>query len=177
MRKRISAALAAALLTSAGVQAAQSGPPAGAGAPMLEVDAVNDQTGRYCITCEAGQEPLVIAFVKANDDVAKRLIQAVAAQHRAHAQHGLHAAVVFVGGPEAFANLARWAREQRIVVPLARVPAGAEALQSWHLNAQVKTTTVLCRGHRVHASVADLDPATLGNRVGQILGGDGHPHH
>ncbi len=160
---------AALLLTLTAVWAATSGPTAGDHAPMLEVDAVNDRRGAFCLTCEAGQEPNVLIFATRNDDQTKALISAVHRSVRANQAKKLHGAVVFTGAQAAFDNLAGWARQQQMTLPLARLAAGAEPLRPWKLNREVNNTTVFILEHDVHHSVADLAADRVGQQVGTIL--------
>lgn len=162
-------ALAAGLLAMVAAYAATSGPEAGGGAPMLQIDAVNDDAGAYCFTCKAGQQPAVLTFITRDDERSRALIMAVCEAAKANEEKHLNTAIVFLGGSDAFDKLVAWAKESEIKLPLARIEPGARPLEPWKLNREVSTTTVFIRQHSVHASVADLDPEKVAEQVAPIV--------
>lgn len=160
----------AGVLAVVAAYAATSGPEAGAGAPMVHIDAVNDDGGAFCVTCKAGMSPAVVAFITRHDEASQKLIAAINEAAKVNAEKRLNAAIVFVGAEDTFAAVAEWAKGKEYKVPLARLAPGANELRTWNLNPEVQSTTVFVRQHKVHASVADIDPTKIAETVGHIVG-------
>lgn len=138
------------------VWAAESGPAAGSDAPMIHIDAVNDDGGSFCVTCRAGLSPTVVAFIAADSEESRKLVMAVNESAKQFRDRRLHTALVYVGADAGFRSLGEWCHQHEIVAPMARLAADAEELKNWKLNGEVKTTTVFIKQHKVVDSVGDI---------------------
>lgn len=156
-------------IAAVAVFAAESGPTAGSDAPMLPFDAVNDDGGGYCVTCKAGMAPLVLSFIGTDNEASRELILAINTAAETHKEQNLNAGIVIVGAADAVAPLVTWAREQEVKAPLAVMAPDSGELEKWKVNAEVDSTTIFVRQHKVHASVADLEAEAFGEKLGEIV--------
>lgn len=156
MRSKLWFVAALSLVAALAVWAAESGPAAGSDAPMIHIDAVNDDAGSFCVTCRAGLAPTVVAFIAADSEESRKLVLAVNESAKQFKDRHLNTALVYVGGDAGFHSLGEWCHQHEIVAPMARLAADADDLDNWKLNAEAKTTTVFIKQHKVVDSVGDI---------------------
>lgn len=156
MRSKLWFATALGLAAMVAVWAAESGPAAGSDAPMIHIDAVNDDDGSFCVTCRAGLSPTVVAFISADSEESRKLVLAVNESAKQFRDRRLNTALIYVGGDADFRSLGEWCHQQEITAPMARLAANAEELKNWKLNGEAKTTTVFIKQHKVVDSVGDI---------------------
>jgi len=166
------AALAAVLVSAVTWAAETSGPDKGS-APMLMIKPFNQDGDAYCVTCQAGLDPLVVAFVTKNDEAAQKLLSALAEEAKSAADRHLHADIVVLGGGTEADALTAWIKDQKLPVAAACVAADDKSLEPWKINGQVANTVVLFKGHKVEASFADLAAGDLAGQVKTIVGDGG----
>lgn len=148
--------------------AATSGPDQGT-SPMLTIKPANRDGDAYCLTCKAGMNPAVVVFATRNDEPTQKLLLALDEQAKAGAAKKLNAVAVFVGPSDVSNALVAYAKDQKVSYPVAIVAADSAALKPWKLNADVSSTTVLLKSHKVDHSVADLPADKLAEQVGALL--------
>ncbi len=153
--------------------AATSGPDKGS-SPMLTIQPANRDGQPYCLTCKAGLNPAVVVFATKNDEATQKLLLALDEQAKAGAERKLNATAVLVGAGETPDALVAFAKDKKLSYPVAVVAADADGLKPWKLNADVSTTTVLLKGHKVDHSVADLAADKLAEQVAALLSGHAH---
>ena len=153
-------AVLASLVVGAAGAAPRSGPQPGATVASFDVvDVSGPHKGeRLCYVCSYGYSPVVVGFVRGEPAQAAELVarvQALANQHRAA---GLKAFVVFIGGRELRADIARLAAERRIQIPLVYLPNGDPPRQ-FRIDPRATNTFVTYVRNRVTANQVDVTAA------------------
>lgn len=100
-----------------------------------------------------------MAFI--NDDVGKSagLVDLIQKLTEQHANQGLHAFVVYEGGPELQPAIERAAREKKLTIPVTYLPDGktSYSLKQYHINPAAKNTVMTYRNKTVTATFVDID--------------------
>lgn len=164
------AALAAVVVTAWPVVAGDkpaSGPAVGSEAPLLHIDAFNDDKGAYCATCVAGKRPLVVLFVTEDNAATRKLIAAVAEQQEKHDK--LLALVALVQG-HGDAGLKQYIEEKGLKSPAAVVPTSNADYPKWKVNTDLASTLVSVGGHKIKGVATNASPTELAEYVKQLLG-------
>lgn len=171
--------LALLAIAAAVAQAAVTSGPAAGSAPMLTIDPANVDGAPYCVTCEAGTEPAVVAFLTRDDGPTRALLAQLSEQAKAHEAAKLHVTAIILGDAHTAHGLLTYAGEHRLRVPIARVDRRSEDLKPWAINAEATNTVVLFQQHKVVRSLANLSADKLGEHVAQLVaaGGETRPHH
>lgn len=159
----------AVLLLPVVVWAATSGPAKGSEAPLLNMDAINDSQGEYCVTCQAGLQPTVVAFVSKNDKATRDLMLAVNSQWKANRSKSLHGAIVIVNRSADAAKLKAFAQSQKLTVPTGVLGPAQGDMPDWKLNSAVPTTVVLVKRHKIVESAPNLAAAAVKGRVANLV--------
>src|ERR1039458_9757979 len=76
------------------VHAEETSGPAKGSAPMLTIKPINRDGDAYCLTCDGGLHPLVVALLRRSDEATQKLLTQLAAQAKASADKQLHATIV-----------------------------------------------------------------------------------
>ena len=146
----------------------KSGPEVGSNAPLIHIDAFNDDGGDYCITCRAGNRPLAILFATADNDGNKDLLMAFDEAREANKETRLQTAIVLIGGEDDEA-LADCIKEAGLKVPAGVLSKQHRDYPNWHINTEVANTVVLIRGHRIKASVPNVAADAIADHVANLL--------
>lgn len=170
MIKRLFGAAAAALLVVGVAYAVESGLSQGAEVPTIHIDAFNDNRGSFCVTCEAGRKPAVVAFVTVCNDETKALLSALDKAYTDNREKKLYAGVVILGNGECAKSLKSYVETNKLTVPTAHVAATTDEIKKWKLNDEAASTTFFITGHKVQANAANLAAGKVAEHVGQILG-------
>jgi len=144
-----------------------SGPAVGSEAPLLHIDAFNDNKGAYCATCVAGQRPLIVVFATKDNEATRKLIAAVAEQQQKH--DNLLALVALVQG-HGDAGLKQYIEDKGLKGPAAVVPASNADYPKWKVNTDLESTLVTVGGHKIKAVARDATPDQLAELVSKLLG-------
>lgn len=162
-------ALLAGVMLIAGARAGQtSGLEPGAEVPTIHIDAFNDDRGTFCVTCEAGKKPALVAFVKANDESTRDLMTAVDDAFKANQEKRLYAGIVILGSGEAANALKQHAAA--FSVPTAVAPTVTDEIKKWKLSDAAASTVFYITGHKVHTAVADGAADDVADHVAAIVG-------
>jgi hypothetical protein len=80
-----------------------------------------------------------------------------------HADQGLHAFVVYTGGPELKPAIEQATRESKITIPVTYLPEGkaSSALKQYKINPEAKNTFLTYRNKTVTATFVDVDEKTF----------------
>lgn len=166
---RACVAIAALMLGGSLAEAALVSGPGGGAAPMLTVTPVDTKEAPYCVTCQADTNPTVVVFTSKNDEATQKLIAELAKQVETRREQHLVATVVLLGTVEQNSGLVAYAREQKLILPLATTALDSTELKDWKLNPRATTTTVFINQHKVHHSVADLKATKLSKQIDVLL--------
>lgn len=171
LRSKLAGVLTAvALCALAAVAEEVTSGPAKGPAAMLHFKPLNVDTNDYCVTCKAGTDPNVVAFVTKADDDTKKLLKTLDAQLKAGKDKSLHAAVVIVEGEGAKA-LASFVADEKLAVPAGVVDATKNKLfPKWKINDKASNTVVYLKEHAVDHSVANTSAGDLEKGIKDLLG-------
>ena len=155
----------------AGEAAAQAGLSKGSDVPTIHINPFNSERGMFCVTCEAGQRPTVVAFVTKADDATKQLVTAVDSAYTAnHDKRHLFAGIVVVGSGEDAKAIKDYIVEHKLKVPAGQLSATTGELKQWKLDDSVASTIYFAKGHKVAASLTNPETGAVDEQVKSLLG-------
>ncbi|MCC7495808.1 MAG: hypothetical protein IT204_25880 [Fimbriimonadaceae bacterium] len=170
MTKRLFGTVAVALaLVGVALAAETSGLPKGSEVPTIHIDAFNDNRGEFCVTCEAGRKPAVVAFVSKADDATKKLMAALNKSFVDNKSKRLYAGIIILGNGDAAKTLKAYAQNAKLTIPTAHVTAATDEIKQWKLNSKVASTTFLIDDHKVQRNAANLPAAQVAAAVKAIM--------
>jgi hypothetical protein len=174
MKRGASALLAAMVMAGLATMAWRAkaddtaGPATGSEAPLLHISPFNADGGAYCVTCRAGKQPAVIAFVSHNDEASQQLITAVDAAYRANKDKSLNAAVIVVGGGADADGLKQFVLDHKLAVPAAVAEPGSGDLPQWKLGDKGTSLLCLVNQHKINGDLPTPTPQDVTSGVARI---------
>lgn len=160
--------LAVVLTTNLAGVALASGPAKGS-SPMLSIQPANRTGDAYCVTCESGQDPSVVAFLTQNDEASQKLLVALSEQAERRRDQHLTVTAIVIGEGAVPQALVDYVKEHELAVPLAVLPSDAEGLDDWQLSDQVHNTVVFLNHHKVDHAATNLSPYGLDQEIHDLL--------
>lgn len=162
--------LLVALLLPGVARAAEEPLAEGAEAPMIHIDAFNDDQGAFCVTCQAGRNPAVVAFVRTNNEATQKLLNALDEAYRANKDKKLFAGVVILGDGEAAAALKKYITDQGLKIPAAILAGDSKELPKWKVAADKASQVYFIKGHKIAACAQNLAADKVAGQIERIVG-------
>ncbi|MCZ7599904.1 MAG: hypothetical protein M5U09_22215 [Gammaproteobacteria bacterium] len=165
------AGLGALTLVAAAVAA---GLAPGTDVPTIHIDAFNDNRGEFCVTCEAGLKPAMVAFVQKNDKTTRDLVLALDKAYKDNKSKRLYAGIVVLDGGGA-QGLKQFVEREALHPGGDRAGLG-QRIKKWQVDEDATRQAYFIVKHRVKTNAVDLGPATSPS-TSRALSTDAAPTH
>ena len=158
--------LASGLLVVAAVAA---GLAPGTDVPTIHIDAFNDNRGEFCVTCEAGLKPAMVAFVQRNDSETRELMTALDKAYRENKSKRLYAGIVILDGGGT-KGLKQFVEREKLAIPVAVEKTSDDEIKQWDLDSDATRQAYFILKHRVKSNVVGIEADKVGSNVASIVG-------
>jgi len=150
------------------VAAVAAGLAPGTDVPTIHIDAFNDNRGEFCVTCEAGNKPAMVAFVKQNDDTTRKLMAALDKAYKDNKSKRLYAGIVILDGGGT-KGLKQFVEREKLSIPVAVEKSSDEEIKKWKVDADASRQAYFITKHRVKTNAVDLDAGDVAGHVKGIV--------
>ncbi|MBI2299664.1 MAG: hypothetical protein HYU66_12110, partial [Armatimonadetes bacterium] len=147
---------------------APSGLASGIWAPLLDIQVFNIKKDDYCMTCEAGFDPLAALFVNRLDDNTRALMRSLDAAYAKNKSKHLNAAILIPHTRDT-AVLKKFVLDEHLQVPAAVVPPSNPQWPEWRINPHTASTTIFVQAHGILASIKDLPPGRFDTCMTELM--------
>ncbi len=140
----------------------------GTDVPTIHIDAFNDNRGEFCVTCEAGLKPTLVAFVEKNDAATRELMTALDKAYRENKSKRLYAGIVVLDGGGA-KGLRQHAEREKLAIPVAIEQASDDEIKKWQLDDDATRQAYFIVKHRVKTNAVDLKAGDVAKNLKGII--------
>lgn len=159
------AGLGALTLVAAAVAA---GLAPGTDVPTIHIDAFNDNRGEFCVTCEAGLKPAMVAFVQKNDKTTRDLVLALDKAYKDNKSKRLYAGIVVLDGGGA-QGLKQFVEREKLSIPVAIEQASDSEIKKWQVDEDATRQAYFIVKHRVKTNAVDLEAGDVAKHIKGIV--------